>query len=67
MATLEQWVAGARPRTLPAAFAPVIAGTALAWSETGRFDPGPAFGALAGAYRRRFGETPSATRQRAHR
>ena len=25
------------------------------------------FGALAGAYRRRFGETPSATRQRAHR
>ena len=30
MATLEQWVAGARPRTLPAAFAPVIAGTAAA-------------------------------------
>ncbi|NNM47584.1 1,4-dihydroxy-2-naphthoate polyprenyltransferase [Knoellia koreensis] len=30
MATLSQWVAGARPRTLPAAIAPVIAGTAAA-------------------------------------
>lgn len=32
MASLAQWIAGARPRTLPNAFAPVIAGTgAAAW------------------------------------
>ena len=30
MATLSQWVAGARPRTLPAAVAPVVLGTAAA-------------------------------------
>ena len=30
MATLSQWVAGARPRTLPAAIAPVVLGTAAA-------------------------------------
>ena len=30
MATMKQWVAGARPRTLPAAIAPVIVGTAAA-------------------------------------
>ena len=30
MATLNQWVAGARPRTLPAAVAPVVLGTAAA-------------------------------------
>jgi len=30
MATLSQWVAGARPRTLPAAVAPVLVGTAAA-------------------------------------
>ena len=30
MATLAQWVAGARPRTLPAAVAPVIVGTGAA-------------------------------------
>ena len=30
MATLNQWIAGARPRTLPAAIAPVVAGTAAA-------------------------------------
>ncbi|MET0997468.1 MAG: 1,4-dihydroxy-2-naphthoate polyprenyltransferase [Marmoricola sp.] len=28
--TISQWVAGARPRTLPAAVAPVLAGTAIA-------------------------------------
>ena len=27
MATLAQWIDGARPRTLPAAIAPVLAGT----------------------------------------
>ncbi|QIM22867.1 1,4-dihydroxy-2-naphthoate polyprenyltransferase [Phycicoccus sp. HDW14] len=30
MATLSQWVSGARPRTLPAAVAPVVLGTAAA-------------------------------------
>ena len=30
MATPEQWIAGARPRTLPAAVAPVLAGTGVA-------------------------------------
>lgn len=30
MATLSQWVEGARPRTLPAAIAPVVAGTGVA-------------------------------------
>jgi 1,4-dihydroxy-2-naphthoate octaprenyltransferase len=30
MATLTQWIAGARPRTLPAAVAPVVVGTAAA-------------------------------------
>ena len=38
MATLRDWVEGARLRTLPAAIAPVLAGTGVAWFE-GRFDP----------------------------
>jgi 1,4-dihydroxy-2-naphthoate polyprenyltransferase len=33
MATIAQWVEGARPRTLPAAVAPVLAGTAVVWFE----------------------------------
>ncbi len=33
MATLAEWVEGARPRTLPAALAPVVAGSAVAWFE----------------------------------
>ncbi|GAB3108101.1 1,4-dihydroxy-2-naphthoate polyprenyltransferase [Janibacter alkaliphilus] len=33
MASLAQWVAGARPRTLPAAVAPVVVGTAAAAAE----------------------------------
>jgi 1,4-dihydroxy-2-naphthoate octaprenyltransferase len=33
MASVGQWVEGARPRTLPAATAPVIAGSAIAWFE----------------------------------
>ena len=32
MATLSQWVAGARPRTLPAAVAPVLIGTGAAYA-----------------------------------
>jgi len=35
MATLGEWVEGARPRTLPAALAPVLAGSAIAWFESG--------------------------------
>ncbi|HSK31891.1 MAG TPA: 1,4-dihydroxy-2-naphthoate polyprenyltransferase [Propionicimonas sp.] len=38
MATLAEWVEGARPRTLPAALAPVLAGSAVAWFEDG-FSP----------------------------
>ncbi len=37
MATSSQWLAGARPRTLPAAVSPVIAGSAAA-HLVGRFD-----------------------------
>lgn len=37
MASAAQWVEGARPRTLPAATAPVIAGSAIAWFE-GQFN-----------------------------
>ncbi|MCI9887089.1 1,4-dihydroxy-2-naphthoate polyprenyltransferase [Micrococcales bacterium 31B] len=33
MATLQQWIAGARPRTLPAAVAPVAAGTGAALED----------------------------------
>ena len=32
VATLGQWVQGARPRTLPAALAPVLVGTTIAWT-----------------------------------
>ena len=32
MATIGQWVQGARPRTLPAAIAPVLVGTAVAFT-----------------------------------
>jgi 1,4-dihydroxy-2-naphthoate octaprenyltransferase len=35
MATPAQWLTGARPRTLPAALAPVLAGTAVAVFEDG--------------------------------
>ncbi len=33
MATAAEWIEGARPRTLPAALAPVLAGSAIAWFE----------------------------------
>ncbi|HIY23121.1 MAG TPA: 1,4-dihydroxy-2-naphthoate polyprenyltransferase [Candidatus Brachybacterium merdigallinarum] len=35
MATLSQWIEGARPRTWPAAFAPVLAGTGVAIWQLG--------------------------------
>ena len=52
MATRSQWIAGARPRTLPAAVAPVLVGTSLAyWQESvdfgaTYFQPAVAFLAL---------------------
>ncbi|HVK35290.1 MAG TPA: 1,4-dihydroxy-2-naphthoate polyprenyltransferase, partial [Microlunatus sp.] len=43
--TAAQWVAGARPRTLPAAIAPVLAGSGVAaWA--GGFSPVAALLAL---------------------
>ncbi|HET7474677.1 MAG TPA: 1,4-dihydroxy-2-naphthoate polyprenyltransferase [Dermatophilaceae bacterium] len=45
MATRSQWVAGARPRTLPAAVAPVVIGTGAAYG-LGRGDPAAAVLAL---------------------
>ena len=38
MATAAQWIQGARPRTLPAAIAPVLIGTAAAY-EMDAFRP----------------------------
>lgn len=35
MATVGEWIEGARPRTLPAALSPVLAGSAIAWFEGG--------------------------------
>ena len=43
--TAAQWLAGARPRTLPAAVSPVLAGTGVA-AYVGGFDPVTALLAL---------------------
>jgi 1,4-dihydroxy-2-naphthoate polyprenyltransferase len=40
VATASQWIQGARPRTLPAAFSPVIAGTGVAVHEGAWDHPG---------------------------
>jgi len=45
VATPAQWIAGARPRTLPAALAPVLVGTGVA-AALGGFAPGAALLAL---------------------
>ena len=45
MATLNQWVEGARPRTLPAAIAPVLVGTGAAYAME-KANPGYALLAL---------------------
>lgn len=49
MATRQQWIDGARPRTLPAAFSPVAIGTAISFFETyldGSPKPGMSFNPL---------------------
>src|SRR5688500_7728406 len=46
MATPAQWVAGARPRTLGAAVAPVLVGTAAAYGDAGDIIWWRAFAAL---------------------
>lgn len=45
---LQAWILATRPKTLPAAAAPVIVGSALAWLD-GRFDVLSALAALVGA------------------
>src|SRR5512145_996623 len=44
----EVWKLAARPKTLPAALAPVIVGIAIAWS-LGAFRPGPALACVLAA------------------
>jgi 1,4-dihydroxy-2-naphthoate octaprenyltransferase len=48
MSKLQVWTLAARPRTLPAAVAPVITASALAFYD-GKFASGPALAALLGA------------------
>jgi 1,4-dihydroxy-2-naphthoate polyprenyltransferase len=48
MSNTRVWLLAARPRTLPAAAAPVIVGTAIAFVD-GHFRPGPALAALLAA------------------
>jgi 1,4-dihydroxy-2-naphthoate octaprenyltransferase len=48
MSAWRIWWMASRPRTLPAAVAPVIVGTAIAF-KAGHFAPGPAAAALVGA------------------
>ena len=47
MATTQQWVAATRPRTLPAAIAPVVVGWAAAWTDRGATTPSTLIALLA--------------------
>jgi 1,4-dihydroxy-2-naphthoate polyprenyltransferase len=49
LSPVRLWLMAARPRTLPAAVAPVLVGTALAWSENGIFRPMAFVAALVGS------------------
>lgn len=46
---LRAWVLACRPKTLSVSLAPVLAGTALAWHESGRVLWGPCLAAVLGA------------------
>ncbi len=48
MTTMSDWIGAARPRTLPAAVAPVLVGSGLA-AHDGGFRPGPMISAMIGA------------------
>jgi 1,4-dihydroxy-2-naphthoate polyprenyltransferase len=48
LTSFQIWLLAARPRTLPAAAAPVIVGSAVAF-QAGQFQPGPALAALLAA------------------
>ena len=48
LSKLKIWIQAARPKTLPAAAAPVIIGTAMAYADNG-FHPTAALSALLGA------------------
>ncbi len=47
--SMQAWAVAARPRSLPIAVAPVVAGVALGWSRTGAFDTFSALLALGAA------------------
>lgn len=49
MSPLHAWLLATRPKTLMLAFTPVLAGTTLAWAQTGAVLWLPALAALAGA------------------
>jgi 1,4-dihydroxy-2-naphthoate octaprenyltransferase len=49
LSPVRLWAMAARPRTLPAAVAPVLVGTALAWSAAGAFRPLAFVAALVGS------------------
>ncbi|HHH13646.1 MAG TPA: 1,4-dihydroxy-2-naphthoate polyprenyltransferase, partial [Thiolapillus brandeum] len=49
MSPLSAWIAAIRPKTLGLSLSPVLAGSALAFADTGSFRPLPFLAALAAA------------------